>query len=306
MILSVGATGYLGGAVVEELYSRGKPVRCLVRQGSDTAKLQKDGVELLYGDVRDPASVKKALEGVETVISSFATRILKDRKVVNLWQTDYEGNLSLINLAKQAGVKKYVFVSYWGLAKFGNFEHGRIKKLVEDLLRVSGLDYTVFRVTTLATDMSVLLGTRLKKKGWAPMFMKTKERVRPILPEDLAWCMVNAIDNPKAAYKIIEVAGEEEYTFLQLQDLFARLIDDRNVRFIFIPPAIASAIAAWVDFLTGNAYNAKGMVSAFTGGSTCDISQMQEIFGIKQGSFAKHLEDYLRGGQIIPQKPKVL
>jgi uncharacterized protein YbjT (DUF2867 family) len=305
MILVVGATGYLGGAVVEELCQRGKRVRCLVRKGSDTSKLQKEGIELVEGDVRDPDSIKKVLKGTETVISSFATRILEDRKVANLWKADYEGNLSLIKSAKEEGVKKYIFVSYWGLAKFGNFEHGRIKKLVEDLLTVSGLDYTVFRLTTLATDMSVLLGGRFKKKGWAPMFMKKLERVRPMLPEDLAWCMVDAINNPKASCKIVEVAGEEEYTFVELLELFARLID-RKVRFIFIPPSVAYFIASFVDLFTSNAYNAKGMISAFTGGSTCDISMMREIFGIKQGSFAKHLEDYLRQGRLIRQEPKTL
>jgi NADH dehydrogenase len=302
MILVVGGTGYLGGTVVEELCRQGKRVRCLVRKGSDTSKLSGDGVELIYGDVRDRESLKKAVDGVSTVISSFATRIMKERRVSTLWETDYEGNLSLLRLAKEAGVKKYIFVSYWGLAKFGNFEHGRIKKLVEDLLTVSGLDYTVFRVTTLATDMSVLLGNRLKQKGWVPMFMKRQERVRPILLEDLSWCMGDAIENPRASCKIIEVAGEEEYTFLELQELFCRLLN-KKVRFVFLPLPLVNLAASFVDFFTGNAYNAKGLVSAFTGGSTCDITEMKKIFRIKQGSFAKHLEDYLKTGTIIRQEP---
>jgi len=305
MILVVGGTGYLGGTIVEELIRQGQPVRCLVRKGSETSRLTRDKVELVYGDVRDKESLKQSLSGVSTIVSSFATRILKEPRVSSLWETDYEGNLSLIRFAKELGVRKYVFVSYWGLAKFGNFEHGRIKKLVEDLLTVSGLDYTVFRVTTLATDMSVLLGNRLKKKGWVPMFMKKYERVRPILLEDLAWCMVDAIENPRATNKIIEVAGEEEYTFLELQDLFCRLLG-KKVRFIFIPLPIANFVASLVDFFTDNAYNAKGLISAFTGGSTCDIKEMKEIFRIKQGSFARHLEDYLRPGTVVRQEPGTL
>ncbi|MBM4129206.1 MAG: NAD-dependent epimerase/dehydratase family protein [Nitrospira sp.] len=302
MILVVGGTGYLGGTVVEELICQGKPVRCLVRKKSDTMKLIRDKVELIYGDVREKESLKKAVDGVSTVISSFATRIMKEQRVSALWETDYAGNLALIRLAKEAGVKKYIFVSYWGLAKFGNFEHGRIKKLVEDLLMVSGLDYTVFRVTTLATDMSILLGSRLKRKGWVPLFMKRYERVRPILLEDLAWCMVDAIENLGASCRTIEVAGEEEYTFLELQELFRRILN-RKVRFIFIPLPAANFMASLVDFFTDNAYNAKGLVSAFTGGSTCDITEMKEVFRIKQGSFAKHLEDYLKTGSIVRQEP---
>jgi uncharacterized protein YbjT (DUF2867 family) len=293
MNVLIGPTGFLGGAVAREMAKRGLPLRCLIRKGADISRLQKLGVELHEGDARDLDSVANIMEGADTVISSFTTRIFQRPKALDFWQNDYQGNLNLIQLAKEHKVKKFIFVSYWGLAKFGDFEHGKIKKTVEDLLQVSGLDYTIFRVTTLATDMSVLLGNSLKRRGWSPMFMKREEKVRPILPDDLARCMVDAIDNRKASNTIVEVAGEEEYTFLELRDLFSQVLV-KKVRFIFIPSPVAYFIAGLVDSFTGRAYNARGLVSAFTGGSTCDISRMKEIFSVQQGSFAKYLEDYFR------------
>lgn len=176
MILYVGATGLLGRTAVTELCKRGKQVRCLVRQTSDTSRLPCNNVEVLRSDLRDEHALSAALRGVDTVISSFATNIAKQRNVSVLWKNDYEGNLRLIRQSRAAGVQKFIFISYWGLAKFGNFEHGRIKKLVEDLLTVSGLDYTVFRVTTLATDMSLLLGTTLLRKGRAFLLMRPHEK----------------------------------------------------------------------------------------------------------------------------------
>jgi uncharacterized protein YbjT (DUF2867 family) len=294
MNILVGGTGFLGGAVAEEMVKRKIPLRCLVRKGSDISKLKKLGVELYEGDARDINSLRKIMEGAESVISSFTSRLFKRPKAAYFWENDYQGNLNLIQLAREQRVKKYIFVSYWGLAKFGDFEHGKVKKMVEDLLKVSELDYTIFRVTTLATDMSVLLGNRLNKKGWAPMFMKREEKVRPILPVDLARCMVDALGNERASRKTVEVAGEEEYTFLELQELFTKVLN-KKVRFIFVTPKLAYFIAAVVDSLTGGDYKAKGLVSAFTGGSTCDIREMQDIFNITQGSFAKYLKDYFQG-----------
>ena len=293
MNVLIGGTGFLGGAVAEEMVKRQMPLRCLVRKGADLSKLKRLGVELCEGDARDKDSLGKVMEGAGSVISSFTTRVFKRPKAAAFWENDYQGNLNLIQLAKERGIKKYIFVSYWGLAKFADFEHGKVKKSVEDLLQVSGLDYTIFRVTTLATDMSVLLGNRLKKKGWAPMFMKREEKVRPILPEDLARCMVDALDNSKASRRIVEVAGEEEYTFVELRDLFSKVLN-KKVRFIFLPLKLAYFMAGIADGLTSGEYNARGLVSAFTGGSTCDISGMKEIFAITQGSFAKHLEDYFQ------------
>jgi len=293
MNVLIGGTGFLGNAVAEEMVKRKLPLRCLVRKDSDTSKLKQLGVELFEGDARDNNSLKKVTEGAESVISCFTTRLFKRPKAAYFWDNDYQGNFNLIQLAREQKVKKYIFVSYWGLAKFGDFEHGKAKKSVEDLLKISGLDYTIFRVTTLATDMSVLLGNSLKKKGWAPMFMKREEKVRPILLEDLARCMVDALDNKRASYKVVEVAGEEEYTFVELRDLFSKVLD-KKVRFVFVPSKLAYFVAGIIDILTDRVYNAKGLVSAFTGGSTCDISEMKDIFSINQGSFAKYLEDYFQ------------
>ena len=295
--------GFLGSAAVRELRKRDLPVRCLVRETSDTSKLEDLDVELIAGDLRDASSVQKAFKDVTAVISSFAINISEDRRVTSLWQNDYEGNLHLIKSAQQAGVKKFIFISYWGLAKFSAFEHGKIKKMVEDLLTISGLNYTVFRVTTLATDMSQLLGESLKRKRWSPILMKPHEKIRPILLEDLAWCIADALTNPKAEEKIIEVAGQEEYTFLELRDLFSHAIG-RKVRFLFVPLGLANFIAASIDFATGNRNNIKGLVSAFTGGSTCDIAEMEKIFQLQQGSFAKHLEDYFSTGAVVEQSPR--
>jgi len=293
MILYVGATGLLGTAAVRELFGRGKKVRCLIRPSAEASSLEKLGLECVRADLRDEAALDAALQGATTVISSFATNIAKERRVSSLWANDYEGNLALIRRSQAANVQKFIFTSYWGLAKFGDFEHGKIKKMVEDLLAVSGLDYTVLRITSLATDMSMLLGASLRKRGWTPLLMKPHEKIRPILLDDLAWCMADAIDNPLASRRIIEVAGVEEYDFREFEQLFCRALG-RKVRFIFIPPGLANFIAGCIDWATRNQYNARGLVSGFTGGSTCDISDMQRVFPRAQGSFAAYLEDYFK------------
>lgn len=122
------------------------------------------------------------------------------------------------------------------------------------------------------------------------------KKIRPILLEDLAWCMADAIENPQASRRIIEVAGEEEYDFRQLERLFCRALG-RKVRFIFIPPPLAYFVASCIDAVTAGAYNARGLVSAFTGGSTCDITEMKRIFDIRQGSFAQYLEDFFHSAR---------
>lgn len=293
MILCVGSTGRLGRTIVNDLISNKFKVRCLVRNSSKTSLLENTGAEIITTDFEDKGLLNRTFKGIDTVISTFSTDIAKQPETKGLWSNDYKINLELIKKAKEHGVRKFIFTSYWGLAKFGAFEHGMIKKMIEDLLIISGLDYTVLRITSLATDMSLLLGSSLEKRGFAPVLMKRHEMISPILLEDLSYCVTDSIHNPKASNNIIEVAGKEEYTFLELQNLFSAAIG-KKTRLIFVPILISNSIAYIVDSITINKFNARGLVSAFTGGSTCDISNMNDIFKRDQGSFKEYLTDHFK------------
>ena len=67
-ILVTGATGFLGSHLFPRLLEAGHQVRCLVREGSRAYALRALGVELVIGDITDPESVPRSLEGVHTVI----------------------------------------------------------------------------------------------------------------------------------------------------------------------------------------------------------------------------------------------
>src|SRR5437660_583431 len=65
MILVVGASGQLGGAVVSRALDKGRAVRALVRATSRYEHLKREGVEICFGDLRDVESLWRACRGVE-------------------------------------------------------------------------------------------------------------------------------------------------------------------------------------------------------------------------------------------------
>jgi uncharacterized protein YbjT (DUF2867 family) len=273
-VLLVDGEGKLGRAVAKELAKQGIAFRCLVGRTSDTAFLESLGCELVYGDVRSTGSLENAMADTDMIISSFATGV-QARQAADLWNVDYAGNLSLIELAKANRVKKYVFVSCCGRARLAHFEHGKVSKAVEDLLKMSGLDYTVLRVATLATDL-VFMGDTLKKRGWAPTLKRKRNKVRPVFIQDLAKCLVGSLDNPKASRKVIELGGNAQYSFKELEDLYSKALK-RKVRFVQIPLPIARFIAATVDYITADRYNARGLVSALSEDSACNATEARRI-----------------------------
>lgn len=136
-ILSVGAAGKFAGLVVPELVKRGAQVRGLTHTPDHVDKVRQNGAqEAVVADLRDPASLDKALEGVERVFY-----------VAPAFQTD-EPDLgrNMVAAAKRAGVRRIVFSSVIDpiLTELGN--HG-VKGPVEQAMIASDLEYTFLHPT---------------------------------------------------------------------------------------------------------------------------------------------------------------
>ncbi|MFE4534685.1 NAD(P)H-binding protein [Streptomyces scopuliridis] len=102
-VLVVGATGALGGQVVDELLRRGKNVRALVRPASDASKLQQKGVEIARGDMLDVDSLIAAMTGADAVVTTAAGYTRGDKKARDI---DTTGNANLAEAAHRAGVRE--------------------------------------------------------------------------------------------------------------------------------------------------------------------------------------------------------
>ena len=113
MNLVVGATGNVGGAVCEALSGQDKPVRAMVRETSDPGRvrrLEELGAEVVRGELRDPDSLARACDGVTTVVSGATT--IGSLGTDSIGAVDGDGQLSLVDSARSAGVGHFIYVSY--------------------------------------------------------------------------------------------------------------------------------------------------------------------------------------------------
>jgi uncharacterized protein YbjT (DUF2867 family) len=114
MILVVGATGLLGSRICERLRAEGQPVRALVRGTSNPDKvyaLRSLGCELAIGDLKDPPQIQATCQGVSALIST-ASSTLSRQPGDSIESVDLQGQLTLVNAAKSAGIRRFVFVSF--------------------------------------------------------------------------------------------------------------------------------------------------------------------------------------------------
>src|ERR1035437_3850936 len=110
-VLVTGASGFLGWHGARLLLERGSAVRCLVRAGSRIAELD---VECVTGDLRDAASLDRAVAGCGLVFHAAADYRLWARHPEELYRSNVDGTRNLLQAAQNAGVERVVYTSTVG------------------------------------------------------------------------------------------------------------------------------------------------------------------------------------------------
>src|SRR5271165_2751972 len=109
--LVTGASGFLGSHVARQLVARGDAVRILMRASSTNRAVGDLSLEYVTGDLRDAASLDRALSGVKTVFHVAADYRLWARKSRDIYDSNVGGTKNLLEAAKRAGVEKFIYTS---------------------------------------------------------------------------------------------------------------------------------------------------------------------------------------------------
>src|SRR5208283_559989 len=145
-----GGSGFIGRAIARRLIAvGGLKVRVLTRNPEKArAHLDLPGVEFVNADIAEPTSLKDALQGADTIVDAIqfdGYPVENPSRGLTFERVDYAGTVALIDAAKQAGVRQFIYIS--GAAADENSTHPgfRAKGRAERAIRESGLAYTIFR-----------------------------------------------------------------------------------------------------------------------------------------------------------------
>ncbi|MBZ0252548.1 MAG: NAD(P)H-binding protein, partial [Candidatus Methylomirabilis sp.] len=168
-LLITGATGFVGRHLTKRRLAQGAPVRILVRSPDKARNLAALGAEIAQGDVTDPASLHKALDGVSAVIHLAGAADVADAAVNEA--VNVGGARNLAEACKRAGVRRVLHFSSHCAGRKLRDAYGETKRRGEEVLLASGLDVTVFRPTMIVGPGS---------KEWAT-FVRVIRRL-PVVP----------------------------------------------------------------------------------------------------------------------------
>ena len=281
MILVVGATGELGSAIVRRLLGRGEKVRALVRKSSDASRVQElrgAGAETVEGDLKDPASLQRACASIEAVVTTANSARRGPPDTVET--VDDKGNAALVEAAKKAGVRRFVFVSALGADEKSPVPFLAAKGKTEQRVRESGIEHTIFEPNIYMEVWvgAVVLGPAMQ--GQEIRYVGGDRKHAFISQEDVADFVVAALRGDAAKNRTVVLGGPAAVSWndicVTVERVMGKPLRHRSdsPEELNLPPTMVGLIAALDTF-----------------DSPVPMTETARTFGVRQ----RTLEETLRG-----------
>ncbi|MDQ1582460.1 MAG: hypothetical protein QOF36_514 [Microbacteriaceae bacterium] len=204
-VLVAGGTGRLGRIVVQSLAHDGERMRVLTRDPIAADTLRAQGIEVVVGDLRDHEAVGRAIDGCSAVVA--AASGFGPMGSSSPQNVDRDGNLALIEAARQAGVEHIVLVSMHGAGPDAPLELLRMKYVAEQALISSGVRWTIIRPTAFLETYLDVVAQPMHKRGATLVFGRGDAAVNFVSVVDVAALIRSALLDPGLSGRVIEWGG---------------------------------------------------------------------------------------------------
>ncbi|MDX6491099.1 MAG: hypothetical protein QOD43_1344 [Gaiellaceae bacterium] len=282
MILVTGATGFVGRHVVQALRADGRDVRALVRDPGRANALVQPGVELAVGDVTNPASLRAALAGADTVIHLVAIRQGRPEQFQRVM---IDATRSLLAAAKDAGVRRFIHMSALGTTAETKdlVPYYGAKWAMEQDVKASGLPHVIFRPSfVFGTDGGILptFATIAKVAPVTPITGSGRQRIQPIWVDDVGAYFSKAVDLAAATDQTFELGGPDAVTWNEFWERLKRARGSRRPS-VHVPMSLLRLNALVTERLPGNIPLTRDLLKMLEAGDNVvsDTSAVQ-VFGI--------------------------
>ena len=267
-VLVTGATGFLGGHVARRLVQNSDcDVRALVRESSNSAPLEELGVDLAFGDLKDRATLRSAVAGVDMVYHIAASFRSEHSPRDDMWRTNVQGTRDLLEVSHEAGVQRFVHCSSVGVhgaiegppgTEGSAFDPGdsyqrtkaEAEKLASDFGTEHGLPIVIFRPAGIygPDDTRFLKLFKSVKSGVFRMIGSGEVLYQMIYVEDLVDGVLLCGTSEKAPGEVFILTGDRPHTLNTIAQTIAKTqgVELSSFRIPATPVYVAGALCELV------------------------------------------------------------
>ena len=221
-ILLIGATGTIGRHLLVELQKRSASFKALVRSTEKAVDMEKKGYRIAMGDLADPASLRRAMEGVQKVFL-----------LSNPSEQQVKLQSNAVQAAQMAGVRHIVKVSAIGTSLESPLQLARMHAATENEIMNSRMVWTFLHPHSVMQNWLSLVN-QVREMG--VFFSFTKEgKYAPVDARDVAAVAARVLTEPGHEFKTYELTGPESVSMKDVADAL-ELALDRNIKIKAIAP----------------------------------------------------------------------
>ena len=255
LVTVFGGSGFVGSQVVRALARMGLRVRVAVRRPHLAGDLRVCGdvgqIEIVQANLRNAASVKRAVEGADAVVNLVGLLYEHGRQQ---FQTLHAmGAKTVAEAARAAGARRLVQMSALGADEGSEAKYARTKAMGEAAARQAFPGAVIIRPSIVfgpEDDFFNRFATMATLAPALPLVGGGKTRFQPVFVGDVAQAVARAATDDAFAGKTYELGGPAVYTFRELLEMI-RQITGRKPVLLPLPFGVAGLIGAAGDLVAG-------------------------------------------------------
>jgi NADH dehydrogenase len=294
MLLITGGTGFIGSRFTQKLIRSNHAVRILLRPQKTTPNLPRNvSLEIAVSSLQDPRSLRAALKNVKTVFH-FATA---EHQVpaADFEGVDIQGTENLMEAAVDAGVERVLYLSRVGAEKKSSFPVLKSKALAEDIIRNSGIAYTIMRLTEVFGNQDHFTNQIQAAIKHSPLFLPIpgdgKVNLQPLWIEDLLTSLMLVYEEDIFKNKTYELGGGEYFNFSKILKMIMARMRKRRI-ILPVSPAYLRLYNLWFKQYKDSFPFSTLWLDLLAVDRTCSLNSMARNFSLLPARFGHHI-DYL-------------
>ena len=248
-----GGSGFLGRHIVRALVKRGWRVRVAVRRPNEALFLKTAGavgqVAIMQANIRDEASVRKAVKGVDAVVNLVG--ILYETGKQKFSAVQAEGARTVAQSAADEGVQKFVQLSAIGASSESEAAYAQSKAAGEAAVLEAIPQAVILRPSIVIGPEDDFFNRFAKMAALAPALPLVgggETLYQPVAVQDVAQATCEALENPDCGGKIYELGGPDIFSFKNLMEIMLRHTGQKRI-LVPLPFFAAQLISRFTQFL---------------------------------------------------------
>lgn len=299
MILVTGATGFVGRHLVPKLAAAGEPVRVLIpapkgRRPRPHPWVDNPQVEVFEGSIFQPEQLHRAMTGVHTVFHLASAQWWGGRR--DLEFIDVGGTQNVAISARSARIGRLFVLSHIGAEPSAGFSLLRAKGQVEDIVRKSGIAYTIFRCGILYGPEDRFVNNLAMLLKFNPLVVlqpgKGEGLLHPLYIDDLTQALVNALENLDLVDATVEIGGTEYISYNEMLRTVMR-VSGSSRTVITVPPYVLRGLTRAMRRIFAHFPMTPQWFDLVSGNRTADLSNLYNYTGVRPRRFEDTLLTYM-------------